>query len=110
MPFFGMLTIRDRRAFLVSCSRAPAFMSSRVPGVLGTQASGNANFIQERGTQKNRNAKFAFLLRDDTVMTCTERRGGRGGLWTRYEFDPKPASRQYTRTPRTRDEGGLMAS
>ena len=66
----------------------------------------SANFIQERGTQKNRNAKFAFLLRDDTVMTCTERRGGRGGLWTRFEFDPKPASRQYTRTPRTRDEGG----
>ena len=25
------------------------------------------------------------------------------------EFDPKPASSQYTRTPRTRDEGWVMA-
>ena len=29
-------------------------------------------------------------------MTCTDRRGGRGGLWTRHEFDLKPASRQYS--------------
>ena len=36
------------------------------------------------GTRKNRNAKFAFLWR----------------------VDPKPASRQYTRTPHTCDEGG----
>ena len=50
----------------------------RVPGILGTRARGNANFIQERGTRKNRNSKFAFLWRNDTVMTCTERRGGRG--------------------------------
>ena len=30
-------------------------------------------------------------------------------MWKRYEFDPKPASSQYTRTPRTRDEGWVMA-
>ena len=41
--------------------RVPALPRSRVPGILGTRARGNANFIQERGTRKNRNAKFAFL-------------------------------------------------
>ena len=86
-----------------------------VPALLRSRYFRNAGMqiytgTQKRGTQKNRNTKFAFLWRDDTVMMCTERRGERGGLWTRYEFDPKPASRQYTRTPRTRDEGGLMAS
>ena len=39
-------------------------------------------------------------------MMCTERRGGRGGLWARYEFDLKLASRRLTHTPRTCDEGG----
>ena len=33
---------------------------------------------RDRGMRKNRNAKFAFLRRNDTNMTCTERRGGRG--------------------------------
>ena len=47
------LKCRDGRAFLVS--------HSHVPGILGTRAGGNANFIQERGTRKNRNAKFTFL-------------------------------------------------
>ena len=27
----------------------PALLRSRVPGILGTRARGNANFIQERG-------------------------------------------------------------
>ena len=36
---------------------------ARVPGFAfpAFQERGNANFVQERGTRKNRNAKFAFL-------------------------------------------------
>ena len=51
-------------AFLVLRSRVPGFAFSRswfgVPGILGMWARRNANFIQERGTQKNMKAKFAF--------------------------------------------------
>ena len=52
-------------AFLVLRSRIPGFTFPRswfcVPGILGMWALGNANFIQECGTGKNMNAKFAFL-------------------------------------------------
>ena len=34
---------------------------SRLPGLLWTRARKNANFLQERGTRKNRNANFEFL-------------------------------------------------
>ena len=45
---------------------------------------------------------------------CTERRGGRGGLWMRHGFDLKPASCQYTvlvhRAHVTRGGSGTVAN
>ena len=46
----------------------PALPRSRVPGILGTQACGIANFIQERGNTEHERIgtlNFAFLGRDD---------------------------------------------
>ena len=54
--FQNDIKTRDRGPFLVS--------RSRVLGILGTRARRNANFVLERGTQKNRNANFAFLWRN----------------------------------------------
>ena len=58
-----------------------AFPCSRVPGILGTRARENANFIQEHENAKRE--RIGIL----NSRSCEE-------------------MTQYTCTPRTRDEGG----
>ena len=102
-----------------ACSwcRVPVLPNSRVSGILGTRVRGNANVIQESRNAGTRNAKeYERYIRVSAKrwhsydVEEVERRGGRGGLWTRYEIDPKPASRHHTPTPRTRVEGGLWVA
>ena len=45
-PGYNIVNFRDGRAFLV--------LRSRVPGILGRRARGNANFIQERGNAERK--------------------------------------------------------
>ena len=68
--------------------RVPAFPHYRYFRHAGARERKFHTGTWESGTQKNRNVKFTFLWRDDTFMTCTERWGGRGELWTRHEFEP----------------------
>ena len=58
--------------------RVPALPRSRCFRNAGTRERKFYTGARECRRQKNRIAKFAFLWIDDTVMTCTESRGGRG--------------------------------
>ena len=117
---------RDGRAFLVSRSRVPGILGRRVRRA---RESKFYTGTREHGTRKNRNTKFAFLWRDDTVMKCTERRGGsgdcgrdmsltsnrlpasipylytvhtwHGGVVVRWQIDPAHLICPYTPTPYT---------
>ena len=69
-------TTRDGRAFLILCSH--------IPGILGTQARGNANFVQELGNVKHKKIGMLILRSYKEIFSvynsfCFPCAGGWGG-------------------------------